>query len=147
MIDMSFVRAGRAIFTVSNDKGDHYTFRVKAKDFADGTGTKHFVSLLTGPENTSNYTYMGMLSSPALDNISGKPPHVFPTAKSKFALASKPVQVFNFAMRVISGAQALPAGYDVKHAGRCGRCGRLLTVPESIDRGIGPECSQMMGGF
>jgi hypothetical protein len=25
-------------------------------------------------------------------------------------------------------------------AGRCKRCGRLLTEPVSVERGIGPEC-------
>lgn len=25
-------------------------------------------------------------------------------------------------------------------AGRCRRCGRLLTDPESVSRGIGPDC-------
>jgi hypothetical protein len=28
----------------------------------------------------------------------------------------------------------------VHHEGRCGRCGRTLTVPESIESGFGPEC-------
>jgi len=23
---------------------------------------------------------------------------------------------------------------------RCGRCGRVLTVPESVESGFGPEC-------
>ena len=29
-------------------------------------------------------------------------------------------------------------------AGACGRCGRPLTVPSSIDRGIGPDCAALM---
>jgi hypothetical protein len=32
------------------------------------------------------------------------------------------------------------------HEGKCGRCGRLLTVPSSIESGIGPECSKIMRG-
>jgi len=28
----------------------------------------------------------------------------------------------------------------VFHEGACGRCGRTLTVPESIASGFGPEC-------
>ena len=31
-----------------------------------------------------------------------------------------------------------------KQIGRCGKCGRTLTDPESIDRGIGPECWSRM---
>jgi hypothetical protein len=30
---------------------------------------------------------------------------------------------------------------EVWHEGRCGRCGRRLTVPESIESGLGPECA------
>jgi hypothetical protein len=32
---------------------------------------------------------------------------------------------------------------EVWHEGRCGRCGRALTVPESVERGIGPECWEL----
>lgn len=31
---------------------------------------------------------------------------------------------------------------EVWHEGRCGRCGRKLTVPESIETGIGPDCAK-----
>ena len=37
-------------------------------------------------------------------------------------------------------AGRVPEQLEVWHEGRCGRCGRALTVPESIERGIGPEC-------
>lgn len=33
----------------------------------------------------------------------------------------------------------------VYHAGKCGRCGRKLTTPESILTGLGPECSKKAG--
>ena len=38
-------------------------------------------------------------------------------------------------------------GLKVMSSGRCTICGRKLTEPESIDRGIGPECFAKMGGF
>ncbi len=28
------------------------------------------------------------------------------------------------------------------HEGKCARCGRKLTTPESIQRGLGPECAE-----
>lgn len=34
---------------------------------------------------------------------------------------------------------------DIRHEGRCGRCSRALTRPESIDTGFGPECAEKMG--
>jgi hypothetical protein len=29
---------------------------------------------------------------------------------------------------------------EVWHEGTCGKCGRALTVPSSIENGLGPEC-------
>jgi hypothetical protein len=34
----------------------------------------------------------------------------------------------------------LGATLEFWHEGRCGRCGRRLTVPDSIASGYGPEC-------
>lgn len=31
-------------------------------------------------------------------------------------------------------------GVEFRHTGKCGRCGRKLTNPRSIDIGLGPEC-------
>jgi hypothetical protein len=35
----------------------------------------------------------------------------------------------------------IPETIAVLHDGRCGACGRLLTDPESILRGLGPKCA------
>ena len=44
-------------------------------------------------------------------------------------------------MACIDGKVADPlAKAEFWHEGRCGRCGRTLTVPESIASGVGPEC-------
>lgn len=40
----------------------------------------------------------------------------------------------------LSTGRELPEQVEVWHEGRCGRCGRRLTVPESISTGFGPEC-------
>jgi hypothetical protein len=34
----------------------------------------------------------------------------------------------------------MPDALEIWHEGRCGRCARRLTVPESIAQGFGPEC-------
>lgn len=140
MIGLDFVTAGRALFTVSNGRGDHYTFRVsKSKDAHERFGHSYFVALLTGPNNEADYTYLGLLDTRTMT--------LRPTHKSPRSLVDgKPGQVFAFALRVLSARQSLPAGYDIAHCGHCGRCGRTLTVPESIETGIGPECARQMAG-
>lgn len=128
MLSKDFVLAGNATFTVSNGRGEHYTYNVvKSKD-----KRVHFIRLLTGPDNTSSYTYVGMHNK--YDD------HVRLTAKSKYTAESKPVMVFNFAMDVINGINVLPTGYNIDHSGSCGMCGRKLTTPESIKAGLGPIC-------
>jgi hypothetical protein len=43
----------------------------------------------------------------------------------------------------VEKAEALEA--ELAKAGRCKRCGRLLTDPHSIERGVGPECVKKPG--
>lgn len=126
-----FFEGGKAIFTVANPQGQHYTFKIK-----HDKGTPFFVSLLTGPDNYLNYTYLGMYIP--------QNKTVTLTAKSKFKEDSTPVKVIRWAIKMISDNKPLPQGYSIQHEGRCCRCGRLLTTPESIKHGIGPECMKMM---
>lgn len=130
-----FITAGKATFTVSNGKGDHRTYRVTRKDADDRYPETYFVKLLTGPDNTSSYTYLGIL-----DAATGG---VRLTKNSKFTDDSLPVKVLRWALKKVWAGEPLPAGYAVQHEGKCGRCGRALTVPESIVSGIGPECAKM----
>ncbi len=132
MITKDFLTAGHAIFTVSNPLGEYFTYRVSAPNDQNELHPIWFVSVLTGPNNTEDYTYLGLLR----DNG-----NVHTTAKSKFAKDSKPVKVAQWAIRQVWEGKSLPSGYDVKHIGKCGRCGRPLTTPESIDSGIGPVCA------
>jgi hypothetical protein len=126
-----FIRGGRAVLTIQSHKsGDHRTFRVNEKD-----GT-FFVGLLSGPDNTSDYTYVGVLQLEGTVRL---------TKASKLTCDSIPVRAWNYVARHLNHGN-LPPDANVMHEGRCGCCGRALTVPESIARGIGPECWSKMGG-
>ncbi len=131
MITEKFVKAGKAIFSVSNDKGDHYTYRINHREKTEQWPECWFVSLLTGPNNEDDYTYLGMLDDSQLVRL---------TAKSKYQPDSLPVKVIRWALKLIYSGSALPPGYSINHCGCCGRCGRLLTVPSSVESGFGPEC-------
>src|ERR1700752_4765990 len=41
----------------------------------------------------------------------------------------------------------MPPKAEIWHEGTCGRCARPLTDPQSIARGIGPECASKMECF
>lgn len=134
MISTDFLIAGHAIFTVTSPSGEYFTYRVNAPKDQNEMNPIWFVSLLTGPNNTQDYTYLGILVK------SGEKYIVRTTGKSKFDVDSKPVKVVQWAVKCIQDG-TIPAGYDIKHIGRCGVCGRPLTTPESIDSGIGPICA------
>jgi hypothetical protein len=71
------------------------------------------------------------------------------TAKSKYDDDSQPVKIIRRVLARIwqdDLAAVEATGWKVHHEGRCGRCGRTLTVPESIESGIGPECAKKMAG-
>jgi hypothetical protein len=131
MVSKAFITAGRAVFTVSNPAGERYTYRVQ-KSGDESRPAAWFVSLLTGPDNRHDYTYLGMLN-PA-DGA------VRLTRASRYTDDSVPVRVIRWAVRLAWNGRDLPEGYKVHHEGRCGRCARALTVPASIESGFGPEC-------
>ena len=145
---INFLFAGDAIFTLVNEAtGTRYTYRVNKKgyQYTDRQGklvegTCYWVSLLTGPQNTSDYTYLGSLKSETQRTFALSP-------KSRIEsdqLGS--VQAISWLLRRIELFEAgqkstVMVGLVFYHAGRCGRCARVLTTPESCNAGIGPECS------
>lgn len=125
---LAFVLAGNATFTVVSGATDaRFTFKVRQPK-PDGP---HFVSLLTGPNNEDDYQFLGSIFDRkeyrhgARSRISAEAP----SAKAARWVCS----------RLLAGKD-LP-NCELHHEGRCGRCGRKLTVPESIISGIGPECA------
>lgn len=126
--ELAFIMSGNAVVTLQSLKtGKRYTYRInQPKENAD---SRWFVSLLTGPDNTEDYKYLGMIRG-----------QVFRlTAKSAVPKEALPIVAFDWVFRRLVAGKSLD-GVEVWHAGRCGRCGRPLTVPESIASGYGPEC-------
>lgn len=119
---------GPAIFTlVSRKTGARFTYRVQK----GGEGKPWWVRVLTGPDNTSDYTYAGFIPEDATTK--------FITGKK--GMDSKAPCVI--ALRWFLKNPGHP-GVEFYHEGRCGRCGRPLTVPESIEAGYGPTCAGLV---
>jgi hypothetical protein len=127
----AFALAGNAIITLQSLRtGAHFTYKVRAAKNDQG----YYVSLLSGPDNESDYSYLGMIRG----GIFGL------TKASRVSLNTPSVRAFEWFWNMVR--DGIATELVVRHEGRCGRCGRTLTVPESIDRGIGPECAGKMGG-
>ena len=127
-----FVLAGNATITLVSLKTDkRYTFRIRKPN----DETPHFVSVLFGPDNTEDYQFLGSLFNQGQTYRHGR--------RSTVYEGDIRVLAWNYMWdRVLQGR--LPANLEVWHEGKCGRCGRALTVPESIERGIGPVCKTLM---
>ena len=82
--------------------------------------------MLTSPEV---YTYIGTATEGVYRH--GRKSHITKDAQS--------VKVFDYVINKLK-SQTLPEFIEVWHEGKCGKCGRTLTVPSSIATGIGPEC-------
>lgn len=126
---LQFMVAGNAYFTLRSGKtGTRYTYRAKKAKVGDTI----FVSCLYGTDNTDDYAYMGVIRNGGFCT----------TAKSRFTNESPQVKAFVWSFGHVMSADRIPDVLEFWHEGRCGRCARLLTVPESIAHGIGPECAK-----
>ena len=134
-----FTFAGNARLTlVSKRTGERFTYRVRSP--REAGKVSHFVSVLSGPDNETSYSYMGHYYSD--DRDAGRFRHGL---KSRIAQDAPSAKAWTWFDAKVLGRGAMPETLEIWHEGRCGRCGRALTVPESIERGIGPECAGLMG--
>ncbi len=132
----AFALAGNATLTlVSTKTGTRFTYRLRATEKTQTPSkVSHFVSVLKGSDNEGDFAYLGHVFAGSNDYVHGR--------KSLIGGAAPSALAFDwFWEKVIQGtAEVLPETLEVWHEGRCGACGRKLTVPESIARGLGPEC-------
>lgn len=134
---VAYATAGKATITlVSVRTGARFTYRLSApKPADDGTiGDIRFVALLSGADNTSDFQYMGFI---------GREGAYLHGRKSRIGQDAPSAVAFAWVWERLQ-AGTLPASVEVWHEGSCGRCGRKLTVPESIVAGIGPECASKL---
>lgn len=123
-----FIFAGNSTFTIVNNlTTNRFTYKVKKPK----EGDVFFVLVLTGSDNVNNYSFIGYIKNGLF----------YHSKKSRISEDSTSFKAFSWFYKNISN---LPVIIDVFHQGKCGRCGRALTTPESIKRGLGPECSNLI---
>lgn len=125
---LAFVLAGNARVTLVSEKtGARFTYRVRQpKD-----GAPHFVSVLVGSDNDRDFAFLGTIFDRATYRHG---------RKSKITEEAPSAKAFTYAWQYLARGEA-PPFCQVWHEGTCGRCGRALTDPESIARGLGPKCA------
>lgn len=136
----AFALAGNAILTIQSAKtGTHFTFKIQAPKEVPGrdpfASDIRFVKVLAGGNaDEGNWSYLGMIQGRSFRLTKG----------SRAGAESPSVKAFTWFWTVLQTEAVAPNQLIIRHENHCGRCGRTLTHPESIDRGIGPECAQLM---
>jgi hypothetical protein len=136
----TFMLAGNATFTVvSNATGKRFTFKMRRPDDVQPGTTRipYFLKVLTGADNENSYEYMGQFW------VDGEKVTYSAGRKSRIAADAPSQRAAMWLASAINHPEKL-AQCTIYHAGKCGRCGRTLTVPGSIQTGLGPECATRM---
>jgi hypothetical protein len=128
-----FALAGDATFTLRSCRtGQRFTYRIDTD--RSQAARPSFVWVLTGPDNTADFGFLGAIFP---NGPTGRTYHH--GRRSRISPAAPCAQAFEFAW---AHRHHLAGLVEVFHAGRCCRCGRMLTTPESVAAGIGPECAK-----
>jgi hypothetical protein len=131
-----FCLAGNATITVVYVKtGARYTYRIKKPDDFKQERPIWFVSVLKGSDNDRDFGYIGQIKLVGGNYVyerGKKCWHTWFPASDGFSWTWKQV--------IFRVEKEVHPSVEIWHEGRCGRCGRKLTVPESVSSGYGPEC-------
>lgn len=132
-----FALAGNAVFTVVSKKtGNRFTYRIRKPR---GEKKPFFVQLMNGADNTSDYGYIGLLFGKGQDSDFASWRHGGDKARASRSAPS--VQAIEWLFRNAMNDKTLEQ-VELWHQGKCGKCRKALTVPESIASGLGPVCAK-----
>lgn len=136
-------------YTVSHPEHGHYTIKLHTVTGDSELAGKRIFSLLVGASNETDYEGVAFWNDDARFASVWKR-HRSPTStmtvdaynwQSSWSKVEKKLGVLlGLALRERSYWHE--EGYELLLEGRCVRCNRKLTTPESIRTGIGPECAK-----
>jgi len=128
-------RAAGATMTVVNDAtGGRVTVRFRRPEGF----TSVLVDVMDGSDNETSFSFVGSVRVPRGE---GAPfVSISRHAKAEGDRSRKAKTILDWTFRAAEGGDLRTV--RALHSGCCGRCGRKLTVPESIDTGLGPVCAR-----
>jgi hypothetical protein len=115
----------------NRETGEHRTFRVRTVRQGALEG-KRVIGLLSGPDNTSDYTNFGFVTE---EGITVWRKHRGGEKRSAYEWYA--IMLWEVAVKQ---NPEWTGKYDWLLEGRCCRCNRKLTHPDSLRTGVGPEC-------
>lgn len=151
-----FVFAGNAVFTIRNtDTGDRFTFKVtRSKTISH----KYYVKNLRGPgiymvigtimgHDKNFYTtedWKAKVNMAVRNFITLHPGQPFPYEDYNRKNMPESVKLFIKFLTWYKSKEEKIAKHEIWHEGVCARCGRKLTDPSSIERGMGLLCANLI---
>lgn len=124
--------AGKSTLTLRNPaRGTHIRVRMyNRKDHSTGKPSScYFLKVSLLGDGDAGYKYAGAYFSDSKRFKAAPELEVDPPLAAVVSLILRAIDTPN----VLSAA-------EIMHEGKCCRCGRKLTHPESIETGLGPEC-------
>ena len=138
MLTKEFFFAGRAVWTVANKQtGKHFTFKLRIK-----SDPQYGKTMYISERIDSGWGYVGILRKEdwtvVLTKASVRRDH-------RLSPTDTVVKAINWFFFMLKNEREWPEYIEIKHEGKCGRCGRALTHPDSLKTGIGPDCAGRVG--
>ena len=125
-----FMVAGNAVFRYTNHATKkQFVYKVKQA----GEEPRWNVMVRCEIAGERDFGYIGMIKARQFRH----------TARSFVTDESDEFDMFEFLFLHVIRGKELPKNREFEHMGRCGRCGRLLVEPDSVERGLGPKCAEM----
>jgi hypothetical protein len=135
------VKIPEGTYTVLLDADDYVTLRVEKASFIKDAD-KTMVSYLYGPDNDLSYKGFAFVNTTGI------------AVWSKFKNESRIVKAANILWNIAQAEAGLIDAHELflqvaeayaLRSGNCIRCGKTLTVPASLTRGLGPVCAGREG--
>lgn len=133
----SFILGGKSEFVLLNTKTEnHFTYKVEKSENSMGKNVlaSYYVRV---QYEYGRMIYAGYLTVDAYNCIK-----YFQGTKGQFSETSQSIVVLLWFLQ--RQPIDIPDNMQCMHLGKCGRCGRLLTEPESIRTGFGPTCLEIV---
>jgi hypothetical protein len=127
--EKKYLLAGNSIVTLTSVKTkNHFTYKIKK---SKNQSNAYIVMVCT---NYDEYQYLCML-------YENRGTYTL-NAKDKIKLQRPSAIAFKFVVDNYINQYKPHKDLIIQHHGVCGRCGRVLTDPTSIELGLGPECAK-----
>ena len=129
----NYCMGGHAIVTLSSPTGVHHTYFIRAPWKNDKNNFSEDTRFVYTLHSNGKWLYVGQMC---------KNGTVFRRTKNSYFDESHPVfKGANYILRMMKENFDTPM--VLRHEGCCSRCGRRLTDPDSIERGMGRHCSKL----